>query len=249
MYNIRETADCASPRILYPAAAPQYKGFVILMKIVNRTLFVLLILSIPLVCILTALNISARVPDLYRYDFNRSQVVKDIGLDVSNDDLADFFSEYMFGTLKDFQYTAYYTGRERPIFGMGEGVIMDQIRSLLNLSVKLLCTMAALILFACWFLLRQGRKEAVRYAYYAGVGLYVLIVAGMIAAAWESSLLVKLFGEFFLYHFDESDLVPQILTPAIFMENAVVAAFISFIMLIAGFSIIKRLTRPDRMFY
>jgi hypothetical protein len=217
------------------------------MKIINRTLFVLLILAIPLSCILSAVNLSARLPDVYRYEFNRSEIVSEMGLGVTNDELARFFSQYMLGTLDDFQYID--EKRERAIFGIGEAVFMGRLRSLLNLSALCLAGMLCFIVFVYWFLLRQDRKEAVRFAYRAGMVLYACLAAVIAFLLYKWDLIVRVFDRFLLYKFEESDVVPQLLPPAILLEIAAVAAVLSLIVLLAGYSITKRLTRVVGMFY
>jgi hypothetical protein len=217
------------------------------MKIINRTLFALLILTIPLICIVAAVNVSARLPDVYRYEFNRSEIINEIGFGVTSDELARFFSEYMLGTLDDFQYTD--IKRERPIFGIGEAVFMGRLRSLLNLSLFCLAGMFFFALFAYWFLLRQGRKEAVRFAYKAGMVLYAGFVAGIAILVCKRELLAHAFDRFFLYEFEETDVVPQLLPPVIVLENALVATVISLIVLLAGYSVTKKLTKVVGMFY
>jgi hypothetical protein len=217
------------------------------MKILNRTLFVLLILAIPLSCILAAVNLSARLPDVYRYEFNRSGIVGEMEFGVSNDELSRFFSQYMLGVLDDFQYTD--VKRERPIFGIGEAVFMDRLRSLLNMSLVSLVAALCFVVFTYWFLLRQDRKEAVRFAYQAGMVLYVGFAAGIAVLLYKREPVARALDRFLLYKFEETDVVPQILPPAILFEIAAVAAVVSMIVLLAGYSITKRLTRVVGMFY
>jgi hypothetical protein len=217
------------------------------MKFINRILFGLLILAIPLTCILTAGNLSARLPDVYRYEFNRSEIINDLGLGVTSDELARFFSQYMLGTLDDFQYTD--VKRERPIFGIGEAVFMDRLRSLMNTSLFFLAGMVVIVLFTYWFLLRQGRKEAIRIAYKAGAVLYAIMAAATAFLLYSHKFPANLLDDFFLYKFEETDVVPQLLPPVIILENALVSAVISLIMLLIGYSVTKRLTRVTSMFY
>jgi hypothetical protein len=192
-------------------------------------------------------NLSARLPDIYRYEFNRSEIISEIGLGVTSDELARFFSQYMLGTLDDFQYTD--IKRDRPIFGIGEAVFMDRLRDLLNMSLLCLVVMICVILFAYWFLLRQDRKEAVSIAYRAGSVLYALMAAGIAFLLYNRYLPERVFDSFFLYKFEETDMVPQLLPSVIVLENAFVAAGISLIILLAGYSITKRLTKVVGMFY
>jgi hypothetical protein len=206
-------------------------------------------LIIPLVALISAANAAFRLPDIYRYEFNRSGVLSEINLEVSSNELSEFFSDYMFGSLDDFQITGFYMGRLRPVFSIGEGTVMEQMRSLLNKSVLLLGGLLVLILFIYWFLLRQDRKEAVRIAYRAGMALYALILLGVFAVTMIEDLRQNILNSFFIYTFDESDILPQLLPFPFFIENLFIMIAISLIILTVGHSVTKRLTRPDRMFY
>jgi hypothetical protein len=219
------------------------------MKIINRILFAFLILAIPLAAVLASVNVSFRLPDIYRYEFNRSGVLSEVSLEVSSEKLANFFSGYMTGKLDDFQTTEFYMGRLRPIFSIGEATAMDQARTLLNRSLGAFFALLLLILCSCAILLRQDRKEAVRFAYRAGFVMYLLLYAGMGAAVLVDELRDRIIASFFLYKFDESDMLPQLLPHQFLAENLVVAAVISIVLMTAGYSAVKRMTRPDRMFY
>jgi hypothetical protein len=220
------------------------------MKIINRAFFALLILFIPLTCVLAAVNVTFRLPDIYRYEFDRSGVIKEIGLSgLSSDELADFFSKYMTGRIDEFQFSSYYMGRERPLFGIGESAAMESFRALLNESAVYAAVMLTAVLLIYAFLLKQGRKEAVRYAYRAGIVLYALLQAGAAAVAFKPGLREMLTDNFFSYRCGETDMLSQLLPPAFLIENGVVALLISLLILGCGYSGTKRVTRPDRMFY
>ncbi|MDR0570639.1 MAG: hypothetical protein LBG71_05415 [Clostridiales Family XIII bacterium] len=220
------------------------------MKFLNRLIFAILILLIPVVCILAAANVSFRIADVYRFELNRSGVMKEINLDETTDNLARFFSNYMLGKLDNFQYTANYMGRERPVFGVGEGAAMSRFRNLLNMSLAALAASALLAFLAFCVLLWQKKKEAVRVAYNAGTALYALASAALLAAIVLDGPREELFGRLSVYRFEESDLLPQLLPASSFLvENYVVVVVISFILLSLGRSAVKRLTLPDRMFY
>jgi hypothetical protein len=219
------------------------------MKIINRILFTFLILAIPLAAILASANVSFRLPDIYRYEFNRSGVLSEISLEVSSEKLANFFSGYMTGKLDDFQTTEFYMGRLRPIFSIGEATVMDQARTLLNRSLLAFFALLLFILCSCALLLRQDKKEAVRFAYRASFAMYLLLYAVMGAAVLVEDLRHRITASFFLYQFDEPDMLPQLLPHQFLTENLVASAVISIILMTVGYSVVKRLTRPDRMFY
>jgi len=205
---------------------------------------------IPSICILTAANITFRIPDIYRYELNRNGITQEINLEVSTDKLAQFFSDYMSGSLDNFQYTAFFMGRERPIFGIGEEAIMSQCRSILNLSLVALALMLFILLFIIWFLLWQKKKQAVRIGYYASIVLYSILSALLVTIVAVKEFREKVYIEFSVYKFEEADVLPQLFpADSFFMEHAVVIIIISLFMITFGYSIIKRLTYPDRMFY
>jgi hypothetical protein len=153
----------------------------------------------------------------------------------------------MLGTLDDFQYTD--VKRDRPIFGIGEAVFMDRLRTLMNLSLVCLVCAVFVVLFSYWFLLRQGRKEAIRIAYKAGTVLYAVMAAATAFLLYSRKFPANLPDDFFLYEFGETDVVPQLLPPVILLENALVSALVSLIMLLIGYSVTKRLTKVTGMFY
>jgi hypothetical protein len=153
----------------------------------------------------------------------------------------------MIGVLDDFQYTD--LRRDGPIFGIGEAVFMGRLRNLLNMSLLCLAGASCFILFTYWFLLRQDRKEAVRLAYKAGACLYAVMAAGIAFLIFDREIMEGALDGFFLYEFEETDVVPQLLPPVIVVEIAVMAAVISLIILPVGYSITKRLTRVVGMFY
>ena len=220
------------------------------MKIISKILLLILVPIIPSIPIIIAANITFRIPDIYRYEMNRSGITQEINLTEPTDNLARFFSDYMLGTLDSFQYTAFFMGRERPIFGIGEEAFMSQCRNVLNMSLVVLVLMAAAFLFIVWFLFWRKEKQVVRIAYYAGSVLYAITGISLIAIILIDELRGKIYTKFAVYKFEETDLLPQLLSAGpFFSENLTVIIVISLIFITFGYSIIKRLTYPDRMFY
>jgi hypothetical protein len=72
------------------------------MNIFYRILFVVIAVCIPAVSILSAFNIVFRMPDLYRYEFNRYEVASQVDLGITDDELGQFFSDFMMEKKDDF---------------------------------------------------------------------------------------------------------------------------------------------------
>ena len=220
------------------------------MKIISRLLLLILIPIIPSISIITAANITFRIPDIYRYEMNRNGITQEINLNESADNLGQFFSDYMLGILDNFQYTAFFMGRERPIFNIGEEAFMSQCRGILNSSLVFLILMAAAFIFIVWFLFWRKEKQILRIAYYAGSISHIIMAALLAVISVVDEMREKIYIEFAIYKFEETDLLPQLLPASpFFTENIVVIIIISLILTVLGYSIIKRFTYPDRMFY
>jgi uncharacterized membrane protein len=188
------------------------------------------------------------MPDLYKYEFDKSEITEEIGLNLSNDDLADFFSKYMFGTLRDFQLTAELQGREKPVFGIGEIAVMSRLRSSLNQVFFVLCAMLAMTLFVYGFSLRKNLKEELRQAYKRGVIFYICFVVACCIMFYAGNIREQIFYRMFFYTFQPDDILPALLLGSFVNLNIITAVAVSAIILAVGASVTWRLTKPDLMF-
>ena len=95
------------------------------MSIFYRILFIIIAVCIPVVCILSAFNTVFRLPDLYVYEFNRNQIASEIDLGITDEELGQFFSDFMKGKEDEFDLFAEYRDREQAVFGTVEQINME----------------------------------------------------------------------------------------------------------------------------
>lgn len=219
------------------------------MRIANRIFLILLIIIIPFTSIFAAMNLTWRLPDLYRYEFNRSEVTSEVNLSVSSDTLANFFSEYMLGKLDGFQLTAEYRGRERAVFGQGEASVMEQFRGVLNITFILLCVMFVAIILLYIYLLRNKHKEELRFAYKVGSIVYIAVMALFCIVLSIGSLREKIFDLGLAYSFGEDDILQEMLSVSFLHESLLAVTVISLILMVVGGSITWNLSKPERIFW
>ena len=218
------------------------------MKIIYRIFVVILIICIPLTSIFAAYNIALRLPDLYIYEFNKTEITSEIDLAVTDEELGIFFSDFMSGKHKDFDLNAEYRDREQSVFNETEQVVMSNLREVLNLSIWIMIIMLILILVIYWLLLVKKQKWMLRYAFKGGVITFIILAAMMIAA-----FNIPIANEFMVHSmmmdvFNENDVLPLMLTSIYARDCLVAGTVISIILLILFGSITWKLTKPRRMF-
>ena len=142
------------------------------LKFLCRLLVFLLSITIAFTAILLAENLITRFPDIYVYEFNKTQVMDQIELVYDEQKLGDLISDYLFGKTDVFQITAEYKGRELEVFSNLDQISMDKLRGTLN--VHLIIGLAALIASAgmAYIMIRRGWKIHVRRAYNYALGIF-----------------------------------------------------------------------------
>ncbi|MEI8217092.1 MAG: hypothetical protein WCF96_08325 [Eubacteriales bacterium] len=142
------------------------------MRFLSRLLVFLLSISISLTAILAAENLITRFPDIYVYEFNKTQVLDQIELVYDEQELGDLISNYLFEKTDEFQITAEYKGRELEVFSNLDQISMDKLRGTLN--VHLLIALVSLLASAgmVYIMIRRGWKIYVRKAYNYALGIF-----------------------------------------------------------------------------
>lgn len=219
------------------------------MSVMYRILFIIIAVSMPAVCLIGAANIVFRMPDLYIYEFNKYQVSNEVDLDMKDDELGTFFSEFMTGKKDDFALFTEYRDREQSVFSTVEQLNMEHVRNLLNTSLFVFGGALALLAISGGIHLAGKRKEELRAASKCGILVYaILSISSLIAFSFRS---VK--G--FLYHliyvraFGADDVLPQMLTVDFAKLSVIAVSVVSLVTMIILTSLIWRVTKPRRMFW
>lgn len=219
------------------------------MNFFYRILFSVIAVCIPVVCIFGAANIVYRMPDLYVYEFNKNQIADEISLGIKDDELGQFFSDFMSGKEKDFDLFAEYRDREQSVFGTVEQINMENARKLLDRTLYILICAAALALASTGVYLLKKKKYELRTAYKGGIIAYsVLIILILITFSFGQ---VKSFlnRSVFPNHFGADDVLPQMLTEKFAQMSLIAIAVVSLVILIILVSAVWRVTKPRRMFW
>lgn len=219
------------------------------MNIFYRILFILVAICIPAVCVLSAMNIVYRIPDLYIYEFNRLQVTNEIDLEISDDELGEFFSDFMTGKQEDFDLFTEYRDREQTVFGTAEQINMENARKLLNFSLYFLGGTAFLTILSCCILLVKKMKQGLRLAFKFGILIQTITLVVSHAALYFDQGRDFLYNYIFTIPFGADDVLPLMLTEYFAQLSLVAISAVSLIILAASASVLWRLTKPRRMFW
>lgn len=219
------------------------------MRIFYRIVFIFVAIGIPAVTILSALNIVFRMPDLYAFKFTRAQISNEIDLGIKDDELAEFFSDFMRGKIDDFDLFTEYRDREQSVFGTVEQGNMENVRKLLNQTLYYLGGAALITVSGAIVFLAKKRKHLFRTAFKAGIFIQtVVLVAAHIIMNLDRQ-------RAFFYHllfpnqFGADDVLPLMLTKQFAQIGLAAVSVISFVLLAILASVVWRLTQPRRMFW
>ncbi len=219
------------------------------MGFLNRVLFIIIAICIPVVCIMSAFNIVFRLPDLYAYEFNKNQVSREINLGMKNDELGQFFSDFMTGKEKEFDLFTEYRDREQSVFGTVEKINMENARKLLNYSLYLLAGAALLTIISYCALLANKRKYELRGAFKGGILIFTILLAVLFASFYFDLSRDFLYGHIFIIRFGADDVLPLMLTEQFAKLGLIAVSAVGLILLIILASLTWRITKPRRMFW
>ena len=214
-----------------------------------RVLFIVIAVCIPVVCIMSALNIVFRLPDLYVYEFNRNQVTSEIDLGMQDDELGHFFSDFMKGKEENFDLFTEYRDREQSVFGTVEKINMEHARKLLNYSLYFLGGAAFLAFISYCIFLVKKKKYELRTAYKAGIFVFTIILIAINAALYFDRPRSFLYSHIFLNSFGADDVLPLMLTEQFAKLSLIAVSAAGLILLVILASATWRLTKPRRMFW
>ena len=218
------------------------------MNVLMRFLYIALILCIPVTSFLIAENLVCRAPDLYNYEFTKSQVLYEIDAGVSDNEMGEFFSDFMMGKEKEFTYIA---DEDRPVnlFNANESGTMKQVRYVLNVSAVILSAAVFIGTAAAAVFFYRLQKEKVRMSYKWSWAVYTGMIIGFFASIYIPAVNKTVFQWISADGFGAESLLLQLITP-VFIRDWFIANFIiSLIAMIVLGSEILRITRPKRMFW
>ena len=218
------------------------------MRYFYKVLLIIVAISIPAVSMMSAFNIVFRLPDLYIYEFNKNQVTREMDLEIKDDELGHFFSEFMKGKEKEFVLVAEYSDGEQSVFGRAEQVNMENARTLLNHTLYVLGGAAVLALLSYWFLLVKKKKYELRFAFKGGVFVFAAMLLALWVAFFFGPARAFFFHKIFIRPFGPDDVLPLMLTGHFAQLGLLAVSAVALIILAILASVTWRLTKARKMF-
>ena len=218
------------------------------MKFLYKFFVFLLSITIVLTAILSAENLITRFPDIYVYEFNKTQVMDQIELVYDEQKLGDLISNYLFGKTDEFQITAEYQGRELEVFSNLDQISMDKLKDVLNLH--LLIALAAFIssVGMVYIMIRRGWKIHVRRAYNIALGIFALFWVAM-GIGYLTGFFTKMINHYISLGINDNERVLGNLISNGFLGDWIGFTFIaSAVFIIVIRLVIWKFTKERRMF-
>ena len=219
------------------------------MSIFYRILFIIIAVSIPVVSILSAFNVVFRLPDIYVYEFNRNQIADEIDLGISDEELGQFFSEFMKGKEDDFDLFTEYRDREQAVFGTVEQINMENARQLLNYSLYVIGGTVFLTILSYFIFLLKKKKQELRMAFKSGIFAFAIMLILFYAMFYIDQSRAFLYRQIFINPFGADDVLPLMLSEQFAQMSVIAVSAVALVILVILTSITWRMTKPRRMFW
>lgn len=218
------------------------------MKILLRLSIWVLVILLPVVAIFSAQNLVSRAPDLYRYEFTAGNVSREYELGGSDSELAQFFSDFMWGKEKQFSLQVAINEQDQDLFTIYEEIVAQKVRAFLNLW-GVIAIVALLLVVASIVLLRYyDLREKIRWAFKVSWVWFAILWASLTAIFILPSFSVRVFSFLDAIPNGEDTLLLRLITPE-FVENWFWAGIVFSVigMTVIGF-LLWSLSKPKLMF-
>lgn len=219
------------------------------MKVLVRVFIAALILSIPVVSILAAENLICRAPDLYTYEFTRSQILNEINTGISDKEMGEFFSDFMLGKESEFSLIDETADRPGELFNSSEADVMDKVRYIMNYLTYILVFAFLLLIIALWILMNRRLKQEVRKAFKWCWLNYIVIWLFFASALYFHKIRAMVFSWISIERFGDESLLLQLINAQFIRDWFFTGFGISFIFMAIIGSVIWRITKPRRIFW
>jgi hypothetical protein len=219
------------------------------MNIFDRILFIVIAVCIPVIAIFGALNVVFRMPDLYIYEFTNNEITKEIGVGIKDEELGQFFSDFMTDRKETFSLVAEYEDGEQQVFAKNEQLSMENARKLLNDSLFLIGGAAVLAIASYWILLIKKYKYELRVAFKGGIAVFAALQVLIYSLLFIKGIRAFLHNLIFNGTFGKDNSLPQMLTPHFGNLGVFASSAVAVVLMILLTSLTWRLTKPRRMFW
>jgi len=218
------------------------------MKIVNLILAIILVISIPVSIICLANNLTTRMPDLYQYELKSTEALNDLSVEKNEDEMGQFFSEYMLGKTQKFQIEYQFGDNTDNLFTPDEQKTMEKFKSSSN--VILFTGLVALLfsLTSFFLLYKQNLKMLLRRTFSRAAIIFAASVGAITLATFLSPLIKIQYALLFDYEIKSFLVLPKLLPKSFFIHSALTTVGISIIIMLILWYFIWKITKPRRIF-
>ncbi len=216
--------------------------------VMQKLVMIALAVVVPVCSIFGAVNILFRIPDFYRYEFDRAEVTNSLDLGIDSTVLGSFFSKFMLHSESSFSLIAEFEGTKRELFNQAEAALVGNFRVLLD--VLLIFAIAALLITIFLIAIMQFNKmaKALRRALNIGLVIYVAAIAALAVYFNVYSGDVALKNSLLDGSFKGDDLLQQMFDERFTLDATVVIVVISFIIMMIVRYIVWRMTAQKGVF-
>lgn len=218
------------------------------MKIVNLIVSVILIICIPVASICVAYNLSARLPDLYQYQFKSSEVIGALSLEMDENQLGEFFSQYMTGESDKFQIEYQFGENTDKLFTGDEQETMLKLREKADIVFLAGGIALALALLSYFLIYKQNLKMLLRRSFNKALVLYVLLAATILILTFVEPVVKMEYARLFPYAMKDFLVLPQLLPLKFFVYSAWATVALSLIIMLFSWYFTWKITKPRRIF-
>lgn len=219
------------------------------MKLVYKIFVSVLVICIPFISVFAACNIVLRMPDLYVYEFNSTEVTNQIELSMKDDELGKFFSDFMIGKTKDFQLVAEFQEREQNVFSKNDQNNMENLRNILNRMLIIMGILLAVTVITYWILIAKKKRTEIRYAFKGSLIIFVILTI-LIVITFNIQYARDFINQvIFISSMEANEVLPLMLTEQFTRDCIVASIAVASVIIAILASITWRLTKPRRMFW
>lgn len=218
------------------------------MKILNMVLSILLLISIPITTICISNNLTTRMPDIYQFEFKASQNMDSISIEKNEDQMGEFFSEFMFGKIDVFQIE-YKVGENRDVlFTENEIESMNRFRKLENV-VLIVAIVSFIVSLTCYILLyKQNLKKYLRETFIKALFFYTAISGILLALTFIKPVVQFYYNYIFNYEIKEFLVLPQLFSISLIFKMMLTTIAVSLVIMLILWYITWGITKPRRIF-
>jgi hypothetical protein len=209
---------------------------------------ILIAVLLPVVAMLFSVNVIFRMPDLYSFEFDRSEVTQELGIDVSAQKLSTVISNYMLHKTDEFALVAESNGKDIAVFSITDAAKMDRIRDLMDISFAILCISFPIVVALFVIVRLFSKKRYLKYACRAAWAIFGLFMLIFVVFAAADDLRHSFTNKFLGVIASSEDIFSQLFTNYFRFEATAFVFIVSTILLGILVSVGRRFYRDTKMF-